>query len=715
MVVKRGISTVCILLIVFSLSILSITPVKAESISTSWIDASFEFSFLNGSYLDIRLRLDVHNITVYNRIYGADEIREVYNEEGAAFRLKVFDYSMEILGKVFKGCKINLDIPREDASSLNVPADEDPYNPPVIFYIDGNISLGSDFFGCDIDNIGDLVNGLLDMGGRIRYSFTFFAPASWNISYVFNVPDYMSPEEVNGGTVSIDGKKVTWKVKNWGGKDWKSKEGYMILKEADPTSLPDKENISANITFDMSKIDATSVEIYLDILSLDISDIVNYPDFVEGVDIVPSDGVRLFLESGLISPMDLQNLLDNKWSQFEDNFIESLGKNISLSSCMDVNTTTNCSSPYNTSHMDSYPPLGIIAHGDVERLLDNLSTRSVLGIIYSGGAINVDKSLIDLSKLRYPFEAKIVLPNGKNYSWNESSDINATLSYDNAPRYTTEKKERIVEIYVKSMDLDLIDLLTGKSNVVSQLDVKDRFLIYRVYTNELLSLPHWIDLDILNSDLLRLFIEEKVIDEGMNGFIEERKNLSRDLLCSVIKQNGLKIYLDENELKDSLVWDGNIMDMDDYKPVNISFFSITTKKSGFSFSLIPFSLTIKNESFECFAIPEENITYRFIFPKGVKVECNDSLGISRIGSLEDGRKYIEIEFSRDCGLVSSTVYYSLELSPLMVFLIFLPLIAMFLIITAIVTILILLNRRRRIRPRAPEYREVSEEQTDNFR
>ncbi len=717
MVVKRVLILTFILLMVsLSPSLPFSTSGKAQEYSTSWVDATFEFRFLNGTHLDLKLKLDVHNMTVYNRIYGADEIREMYHQgEGAAFRAKIFDYSIEVLDKVFDNCKINLGIPYEDSSTLNIPKDSDLYNPPLTFYIDGNVTLSSNFFGSDIENIQDFVNGLLDIGARIRYDFSFFAPPLWNISYVFKIPDYLSVKEINRGDISIDGKEVVWKIQNHNGKDGKVRDGYLVIEKVNPTSYFEEESINANITFDMSEIETTLLEVSLDIKSLDVSNVVSFPDFVDGIQFLPSDGIRLLIENGLISLDDLQSLLEDKWLKFERDFISSLGKNITFDVYVDANTTTNCSQPYNTSYMDTDPPLVVKGTGKIEKLLDNISTRAVLGIIYSGGNVRINKDLIDLSKLEYPFEAKIILPYGENYSWNRSEDLNISLSYDFALNYTTEKKERLVEIYVKDINLDLLDIVTGKSNVVSRLDIRDDLIIYRIHAHSLLSLPDWIDLEIINSDLFRLLIEEGLLDAELDGFLKERLNLSNDLMVSLVKQNNLKTYLDEKTFEESLSWDRDIKKMSDEKPISIPFFSTVTKKSKFSFSIIPFSFTIMNESFDCFSVPGENVTYRFIFPKGVEVKFNDSLGRCKGGVLDDGRKYIEIKFFENDGLVATTVYYSLRLSPLMIILLFLPIIIMILVIVIIVSILVLMGRRRKLRPKVPEYREISDEQTSNFR
>lgn len=703
------------LLIVLILTSFHLSTTKAQDFSISWIDASFRFRFLNGTSLNLELQLDVHNITLFNRVYGADEIREMHQGEGAA-GVKVFDYSSNILSQIFEGCNIELGLPRADPSTLDIPKDADLCNPPVTFYIEGNISLSGDFFDFNLEDIEDIVNGLLDVGAKVTYDFDFLAPPFWNISYIFEIPDNLSIKEVGKGIVSIDGKEVKWEIENWRGKEEKFKDGYLSIQKVEPTYHSQVEEIHSNLVFNLSGIDFTTISITLNVSSLDLSGLVDLPSFIE-VDsyVFPSDCIRLLLKYDLIDLQDLENILIDKWINQITDLRNALKRDISFDVYLDNSTITNCFQPYNISHMDKQPPLVIEGKGTPRELLGNLSTRAVLGIVYSGGEVRLNDDLLNLDQLRYPFEAEIVLPYGEIYTWNQSMELNITLNYTSAPRYSMEKKERLIEVNLRSLDLDVLAMFTGKSKVVSNLEIMDCLSIYTISTSSLVSLPEWVNLRIMNSDLFRLLFEEGVLSEGLNRYIEERMNSSKDILTSLLGQNNLKVYFDEKRFEESLDWDKKLESMDDLHPVNISFFSTLPKKARFSFSIIPFSFTIMNESFDCFSIPGENVTYRFIFPKGVEVSFNDSLGISRKGVLNDGREYIEICFPKSEGLVSTTLYYSMKLSPLMILLLFLPIIVMIIIVVAIVSVVLLLKKRRRFRPKVPEYREISDEETGNFR
>ena len=710
MVVKR------VVILITLLIILSVFPAceGAGTEQVSWVDATFTFTFLNGTHLRMHLILDVHNLTVYGMIYGADEIRESYDSEGGAFRSRIFDLSMDILNRVFENCKISLDIPKEDPSTLTAPRDNDPFNPPVRFLMDGNLTLSKEFFGTDIEMIDDFIDGLLDIGSRIRYDFSFLAPAHWNITYIFRFPNNLSISEVGKGEVSIDGKEVSWCIENWkeGKEEWE--EGYLKIEKTNPTFTSTEEALRANLSFDLSSIDYTLLNVSLEIYSLDLSNIVSLPDFVEGVKVLPSDGIRLLQSAGSISDDDLEQVFKEKWSMLVSDLRLALNKNLSLSMDLDPDTMINCSSPYNSSHMDQYPPIVLSGNDTLIYFLGNYSTRSLMGIVYSGGRINLNEKILNLSGLRYPFEARVILPYGEIIRWNNSEELNVTILKEDARSYGEERIERRVDIEIKSIDLDLLSLFTGRSRVVSGIDVRDNLMIYRIDSSKILDLPSWIELDKMVSDLIRLSLEEEMSGERMDEFIGLRKNLSRELVSSLAGHDEVRIFFDEGAFRESLEWDGRVDGMDDTNPIVISFFSSITRGTGFSLSLLPPTFKVMNESFNCASIPNENVTYRFIFPKGVDVTFKDSLGIAREGELEDGRKYIEIAFVKDGNLLSTTIYYSMKLPSLMVLKVFLPLIIMAVIIIFIVSLIIFMRKRYRMRPRKPAIEEFSKEETDDL-
>ena len=700
-----------VIAVLFLISILPINGAGEDGEEeTAWVDANINLSFINGTHIRVTASLDVHNMTVYGKIFGADDIREIYDSEGGAFRAKVFDYVYDILANnVFKGCEVNLNIPPvADPATLDIPSDSDPYNPPVTFIVYGNITLKGTFFNFGKENIDNLINGLLNAGVQISYDMSIFAPPGWNTTYIINIPNHLSITETNG-YLSIDGKKVTWDLQNWKSTTNSKQGAHMALVECDVSHRPEKEIVTANISFDLRKMRYAEINISLDFESLYLSDLLSLPEFISDISFYPADAVRLLCEYGIASWNDINEQLEERWRSFSDNFKHSLAKNISLAFFIDENTTSNCNQPYNASDMDTHPPLSVKGRGRITKLFDNLSVSTILGILYSGGTIRIKDSMINLDDLVYPFRARLILPYGEIYKWNSSVPLDVNLSYDLAPRYENEDVERVVEITVKDMNIDFLNLFIGKSNIVSSMDIREHHYIHRISSADLLSMPEWIDIEIVNSDLFRLLVEDGVLNEStLDGLFTKILNTSKGTLQTLTGEERLKIYIDDKLFEDSLKWDGDIKKMDDQQPVDIPTFSSITKRSDFTISVFPPSLDIEDEKLYCTSSAIENTTYRIVFPKGVSIaHCNFSGAIVR-GKTVDGREYLEITIPRTEGVSIATLHYSLRFSPLMVLKLFMPVIIMITIIISIIAIILFMRRRRRYRLPQPQLRELEE-------
>ncbi len=83
------------------------------------------------------------------------------------------------------------------------------------------------------------------------------------------------------------------------------------------------------------------------------------PAFVTGLGSIPADGVRLFIENGLLSWTDLFENTIQPIEQQTTAIIanSSFQQNLSLSFQWDVETTLNCSTPYNITQMDASPAI----------------------------------------------------------------------------------------------------------------------------------------------------------------------------------------------------------------------------------------------------------------------------------------------------------------------------------------------------------------------
>lgn len=700
-----------VILVLFLLSMLPASGVgEDEKDETIWVDATINLNFVNGTHLQVTTLLDVHNMTVYGRIYGADDIREIYDSEGGAFRAKIFDYVYDILANnIFKGCDINLSIPPvADPATLNIPSDSDPYNPPVTFIVYGNITLRGDFFNFGEDDVDNLINGLLNVGAQIRYGINIFAPPGWNTTYIISVPHSISITETNGH-LSIDGKRVTWELQNWKSITSSKQSAYVVLIRNNVLCTPKEEVAIANISFDLRKIHYAEVNISLDFESLYLSDFLNLPEFVSDISFYPADAVRLLCEYGILSWDDVNKQLEERWKNFLNKFEYSLDKNISLVFFVDERSTSKCPCPYNVSDMNTFPPLSVKAKGRITKLFDDLSVSTVLGIIYSGGTVRIRDNIINLSDLDYPFQARLIMPYGEIYEWNNNTPLSVNLSYNLAPRYKNEEVERVVEITVKDINIDLPKIFMGKSNVVSNVDIREHYYLYRIPSRELISLPEWIDIDIVNSDLFRLFVEEKVLNEStLDKLFIKILNSSKERLQILTGKDKLKIYIDDKLFENSLRWDRDITKMDDEQPVDISTFSSITEGSELSVSLSPLSLSIKDKKLNCISSAIENTTYRIIFPKGVSVVYHNSSGNIVKGKTVDGHEYLEVVIPRTENISVTTVHYSLIFSPLMMLKIFFPIIIMAVIGISMIVIILFIGRRRR-RPAQPQLKDLKDD------
>lgn len=675
----------------------------------TWVDASLDITFINGTFLDVNIKLDAHRIKIFDKSYNASEIRTRYGEDGAAFKLVLYNHIESILDdSVFPYCENEIGRPYVDEDSL-LQTSGNPYD-PVVFYMDCNISLMPAFFGVEniISSIGDFVNGVLDMGGGVSYSFDFVADAGWNITYNFILSETMEAVEVEEGSLSLSGKKITWEIDNWGGNEEKTEEGGFTVKYSNPTSKFENEDIYLDVSFDFTGVEKTSLTCTIQVTAVEVTDLVSLPSFVSDLSYVPADGVRLFVQEGLFSWETVHSkIFDSLKKEVERDLAASL--NISFNPVITVNTSTtsNCSSPYDPSEMDGVPPLSSTLSDDVYLRLCNISSRAFFGFVYAGGVAQLSEEDISIGDLGYPYTAHLVLPPDVDgsCSWNKSSYLNTSVRYDAAPCYGDEKVERYIEGELKSIDLDLTSILTGRSDVVATIDARDSYIIYHITPPEEFKLPERISISQINADLIRLCIEEKVFDERtLQNYFAHQKQLAEQHFSQVFSIPNIEGYIDEWRLVESREWDGNVREMNDEKPFIIPIYTRLSYKTGFKFSFIPLSFTISNQSIVCSSIQGEKVFYRFFFPKGLDVVCNDTLNMLSVNRTSDGRTFIEVVFDETEGnLTTIIVSYSLKASSVFVVLTFLPCIVGMVVLIVLAAVIVVIRRKRR--KAAPVYKE----------
>jgi hypothetical protein len=63
-------------------------------------------------------------------------------------------------------------------------------------------------------NIPNLINGVLDLGAKVNYTFNLTANSGWNNTYTIILPNNILYQRTTG---SVNGNKINWDLKNWDG------------------------------------------------------------------------------------------------------------------------------------------------------------------------------------------------------------------------------------------------------------------------------------------------------------------------------------------------------------------------------------------------------------------------------------------------------------------------------------------------------------------
>jgi hypothetical protein len=230
------------------------------------------------------------------------------------------------------------------------------------------------------------------------------------------------------------------------------------------------------------------------------------------------------------------------------------------------------------------------------------------------------------------------------------------------------------------------------------------------------TLPGKVKLNYLNSDAFRLCIEENVfMGEDVSTFLNNEKSLFEDRLISILP--GLKIngLVKRDDFDRSLVWDGDITNMDANTPVATASDAHSSYPVSFGLSLSPPKFEITEQSFNLVGLQNQNVTYRMVFPRGTTVEASDSLNKLVTGKIGD-RYYIEVSFNASESGLTDVVRCKIVPSTLFALAIFLPCIVCLIIaVVLIIAILIIRKKRKGFRgPRKPkkESKEDKEETGD---
>jgi hypothetical protein len=604
------------------------------------------------------------------------------------------------------------------------------------FHDDFTVNLTSIFFDMnETVNAHNFVNGVLDMGAKVAYTFNLKAESGWNNTYTITLPTFMNRTYTNGKV--LEKRVVSWELENGGGLS-PGKAAEITVERVNPTT-PRSNTEDILLEFELDAGDAKHINLKTNVLakSVDIGGYNILPNFVTNLDFVTSDGIRLFIENGLTSWDDLYQKTIKPVEINITSTIEksSLNQTLNMVFSWDPETTTNCSIPYEITNMNEEPPIkaGLLA-SDISLKIDNIRARAVFGLIDAGATANISASDINfgdkLSEIGYPYSGSFYLPDNislageKIYTWNQSKSISGEFNSEDAPKYSNEKINTVIEIDFSGLDLNLFGLFTGKTELTSKLYMKEANNYYvTTLPNEFNGdLPNKVTLNYLNSDAFRLCVEENVFkQEKIYTFLDNEKSLFENRLASLLP--GLKIsgLVKRDDFDRSLLWDGDITNMDADIPVTTASDAHSSYPVTFGISFSPPKFEITEQSLSLTGLQNQNVTYRIVLPRGTTMEASDSLNRLVPGKTTDGRDYIEISFDASESGRTDIVSFKIVPSPLFALSIFLPCIVCLIIaVVLIIAILIIRKKRKgfggkRSRPKkTKESEEDKEEESEGY-
>jgi len=714
--------------LIIMFSIFMIVPLTAEDTIDCWVDANFEIEFETGNDLNVMVIMNVHKLTT-DKTYSAEEIRCATEEERGALKYELYLMLKNQLNSMFANADIlnnSFSLPIYSSENREGDPGEIAYEPPAIFEEELNLYLSSLFFNLsETVNARDLINGVLDMNAIMSYDFDLQAEPGWKNTYTVILPTSMVYRSTNG---LVSGNRISWLIDNLEGGDL-GKEAKLSIQLTNPTIKPNNEDISLEFKLNSSNVKNPSLTINVLAKIIKLLDYNFLPDFITNLDYLPSDGIRLFEDNEFISWGDVYNKTIKTVEEETLSKIESSSFNQTLNMIFswDTKTTSNCLTPYNITHMDDDPAVKAeFIDNYINLKIYGISSRAVFGLSNTGAKTNISSSDINfgdkLNDIGYPYTGFLILPTNitlaeKNiYTWNSSKTISGKIETTNAPKYSNEQIESLVQIEIDSTDLNLLSLFTGKTELLLGLYLEETQNCNIIALPNEFHLPKKISIAYLNSDAIRLCIEENVFTaDNITAFLNNKKQLFNSELASML--SGLKVdgHNDRGKFDKSLLWEGDISKMDAEAPIKVVSYAHSSYPTTFGVSFSPPGFDFSNMNFNFVGKENQKVTYRIVFPKGLSsVEYVDPLGRAVIGKTDDDRYYLEVAFDVNESRVSTTLACKIVPSALLMLSIFLPCILSLVIFIILVVVIIIIRRKRKFGGKRPKVRKEAEEEFEGY-
>jgi len=709
---RRLFKTILLWLIVVSV-ILSVDNIQAEE-KENIIDSNITINIDDGTNFSISAEIDVTKIsleasgTTYTGEYIENNV--VGTETMGAIKYALRSVLLDQIKDTFENADVT-------------PETELPSYENEKFYDSFKVYLNTNYFGINESiNSHELINGVLDMGAQVNYSFSLKAEGGWNNTYDVKLGENIDYTRFTGGNI-VSAKTIRWSVSNWNG-ETPEKIINLDLEKENPTTDFDRDRISISFTLDTKeKQNKFKADIIGEVI--DIREYSFLPNFITNLDYVSSDGIRLFINNNMIEWND--TVYDKTIKQIKEKIkttIEStvFNQTLNLDFNWDSFSTIKCEKCYDIDDMDTHPPVNAtFSDENVNINIYGISSRALYGLVKSGGIANISKEDINfasnLTNIGYPYNITILLPenilfNYKNtYTWNDTIEFKGKMESEESPDYYKEEKDATIEIDIKNSDLNLLGFFTGNPELNLGIDIVETKNINVTTVPDEFTIPDKIDIKYLNSDAIRLCIIEEAFSENeVKKFLENKRKSFENRIPQII--SGLKINgkINREKFDESINKEVNFSDVNKEPPVTPEIYANTIHHVRYNYSILPPSFDIPIQKYNFKGLENESITYRMFFPKGLSVDIiNDTLGKAKIKKTKDNREYIEVSFSSEEADIISTV--SCKLTPSWLFMIglFMPCIITFIVVLILIIAIFFIRKKRKYKKPAPAHQEGGED------
>jgi len=589
------------------------------------------------------------------------------------------------------------------------------------FYDSFQVDLTSDYFGInDSINSYELINGVLDMGAQVNYTLSLYSEEGWNNTYTINLADEIDYIVFTNGRVHND--NIDWDVFNWNGGET-TKEAVLKIKKSKPTTSSKNEKINLNFILD-TRQRQNSLKTNISLESIDISKYECIPDFITNLEYVPSDGIRLFIKNKMFDWND--TLYEKTIRPIQDkikNTVENSDFNQTLDFIFnyDPETAFSCVDCYDVDKMDADPAIiGYVLDEEVDLKICDITPRALYGLINTGGVANLSDEDINfgnnLESIGYPYNItivlhkKVLLNEMNEYIWNDTIEFEGIMDSKDSPIYHKEEINSVIDIEFKGSDLNLLGFFTGNPEINLGIGLSEtkNFNVTRLPVE--FSLPDKINIEYLNSDAIRLCIQENVFKEDeVNQFLSNIKKSFENRFSEIMPNLKIDGKINKDLFDESTEKTTNISKMEKQPPIETEMYANSILPIKYSYSFLPPSFKIPVQNYTFKGLENQSVKYRIFFPDGMGIEINDSLDRAVIKKTSDGKKYIEISFSADESYLSSTISYKITPSYLFLIGLFIPCIISFVIVIILIIVLFLIRRKRKYKKIKPSRKEKEEE------